>query len=83
MKIFKKIWYGYWRNRLHWHNGKGNPLVTYDLEGAYLHFVCSLCGEVVEQGGQRDWILKKLGRNALYHSREFRSKEFNSGIGLL
>ncbi len=74
MNIFKKIWYRFWRNRLHWHNGKGNPLVTYSWEGAYLHFVCSLCGRVVKQDGQRNWILKKLN---LDYATEFRSKSFD------
>ncbi len=78
MELFKKIWYRYWRKRLHWCNGKGNPLVTYDLKGAYLHFVCSLCGQAVKQDGQRNWIYKKLGRMELYYATEFRSKSFNS-----
>ena len=47
--IFKKYWYRYWIARGHRHNGKGNPIVTYDIETAYLHFVCSLCGRPVKE----------------------------------
>ena len=80
MKIFKKIWNRYWRGHSHWHNGNGNPIVTHDFETAYLHFVCSLCGRVVKQGGQRHWMLKKLN---LYRAVEFGSKKFKSQEGLL
>ena len=58
MNIFKKIWYRYWRAHLHWHNSKGQTLITSTWMENTPHFVCSLCNQAVVLDLQRNWILK-------------------------
>ncbi len=59
MNIFKKFWYRFWSNRLHWHNSKGaTPKLNLPI-GNKLHSICSRCGKEVEQDAQNNWMEKK------------------------
>ncbi len=57
MNIFKKFWHCFWRDVLHWHNGKGATPKLDHPETDVLHSMCSRCGREVVQDGQLNWVL--------------------------
>ncbi len=60
MNIFKRIWYHFWSNRLHWHNGKSKI-----REEGILRSKCSRCGKAVVQDGQLNWGLLEKKENKI------------------